>query len=44
MAASVAVRAIGPAVSWLKAIGMIPCCATRPTVGFSPTRLFRPDG
>ena len=30
-------RAIGPAVSWLWAIGMIPARLTRPTVGFMPT-------
>ena len=30
-------RAIGPAVSWLCAIGTIPSRLTRPTVGLSPT-------
>src|SRR5439155_21751938 len=36
-AASATVRAMGPAVSWLWAIGMIPARLTRPTVGFMPT-------
>src|SRR5215471_3386442 len=41
MATSVTVRAIGPAVSWLWAMGIMPCCETRPTVGLRPTmRLF----
>ena len=31
-------RAIGPAVSWLCAIGMMPLRLTRPTVGLMPTR------
>ena len=39
-AASDAVRAIGPAVSWLAAIGMIPPRLTSPTVGFMPTMPF----
>ena len=30
-------RAIGPAVSWLCATGMIPARLTRPTVGLMPT-------
>ena len=38
IAASVTVRAIGPAVSWLWAIGMIPLRLTSPIVGFIPTR------
>lgn len=38
------VRAIGPAVSWLCEIGMIPLRLTRPTVGFSPTSPFDDDG
>ena len=33
-------RVIGPAVSWLAAIGMIPARLTRPTVGFTVTKLF----
>ena len=37
IAASVTVRAIGPAVSWLCAIGMIPVRLTSPSVGFIPT-------
>src|SRR5260370_39397963 len=37
MAASVTVRVIGPAVSWLAAIGTTPCRLIRPTVGLIPT-------
>jgi hypothetical protein len=37
MAASVTVRAIGPAVSWLAAMGMMPAWEISPTVGFRPT-------
>ena len=37
-AASDTVRVIGPAVSWLLEIGMMPSRLTRPTVGFRPTR------
>src|SRR6185436_13908290 len=37
IAASLTVRVIGPAVSWLCAIGMIPARLTRPTVGLRPT-------
>src|SRR3954453_11289575 len=44
MAASVTERAIGPAVSWLCEIGMIPACDTSPTVGFSPTTELRAEG
>src|SRR6266550_487780 len=44
IAASVTVRHIGPAVSWLCAIGMTPERLTRPTVGFSPTSELAPDG
>ncbi len=44
IAASVTVRHIGPAVSWLCAIGMMPERLTRPTVGFNPTSEFAPDG
>ena len=36
-AASATVRAIGPAVSWLCAIGMMPALLTRPSVGLMPT-------
>ena len=36
-AASATVRHIGPAVSWLWAMGMIPARLTSPTVGLSPT-------
>src|SRR6188474_2471568 len=36
-AASATVRAIGPAVSWLCEIGMMPARLTRPTVGLIPT-------
>ncbi len=36
-AASATVRAIGPAVSWLCAIGTIPVRLTRPSVGLMPT-------
>ena len=37
-AASVTVRAIGPAVSWDIEIGMMPLRLTTPTVGLRPTR------
>src|SRR5713226_3401731 len=37
MAASVTVRVIGPAVSWLAAIGTTPCRLISPTVGLMPT-------
>src|SRR5690625_2401850 len=37
MAASVTLRAIGPAVSWLWLIGTMPARLTRPTVGLMPT-------
>ena len=43
-AASVTVRVIGPAVSCEWAIGMIPFCATSPSVGFSPTTPLLPAG
>src|SRR6185436_13324876 len=36
-AASLTVRAMGPAVSWLCAIGMMPARLTRPIVGLMPT-------
>ncbi len=38
------VRHIGPAVSWLCAIGMMPSCDKRPTVGLSPTTRLLPAG
>src|SRR2546425_3101216 len=44
IAASVTVRAIGPAVSWLWAIGTIPDRLTRPTVGLIPTIPFAVAG
>src|SRR5213079_2604951 len=37
VAASATLRAIGPAVSWLWAMGMTPARLTRPTVGLIPT-------
>src|SRR5438045_5580123 len=37
-AASATVRAIGPAVSWLCAMGTMPVRLTRPSVGLMPTR------
>ena len=40
MAASRTSRVIGPAVSWLAEIGMMPERLTRPTVGFRPTSPF----
>ena len=40
MAASRTVRAIGPAVSWVCEMGMMPLRLTRPTVGFKPTNPF----
>ncbi len=44
IAASRTLRHIGPAVSWLCAMGMIPARLTRPSVGFTPTRPFPDDG
>src|SRR5213080_5457199 len=44
IATSVTVRHIGPAVSWLCAIGIIPSCETNPTVGLSPTLRLFPEG
>ncbi len=35
---------IGPAVSWVWDIGMMPCWGTRPTVGLKPTRPFTLEG
>ena len=43
-AASLTVRAIGPAVSWLCEIGMMPALPTSPTVGLMPTRPLTADG
>src|SRR5215813_14344489 len=43
-AASLTVLAIGPAVSWLCAIGTIPARLTRPIVGLIPTNEFADDG
>src|SRR5438046_2686253 len=44
IAASRTVRAIGPAVSWLCAIGTMPLRLTRPSVGLMPTRPLVVDG
>src|SRR2546426_995922 len=44
MAASRTVRVMGPAVSWLCAIGMMPARLTRPSVGLMPTIPFAEDG
>src|SRR3954453_11807285 len=44
MAASRTVRAIGPEVSWLCAIGMIPARLMRPRVGLIPTKPDADDG
>jgi hypothetical protein len=44
MAASRTVRAIGPAVSWLCEIGIIPDLLTSPTVGLIPTNPFAEAG
>src|SRR5882724_6670469 len=44
IATSVTVRHIGPAVSWLCAIGIIPSCETSPTGGLSPTLRWFPEG
>src|SRR3954447_10751828 len=43
-AASATVRVIGPAVSWLWAIGTIPLRLTRPSVGLMPTSPLLFDG
>ena len=40
MAASVTVRAIGPAVSWSAVMGMIPWRLMRPTVGLTAASMF----
>src|ERR1700682_6406813 len=44
IAASLTVRVIGPAVSWLCAIGMIPALLIRPTVGLIPTMPLAEEG
>src|SRR5690349_9347425 len=44
MAASVTVRAIGPAVSWLWPIGMMPSCDSSGRLGLMPTTRLLPDG
>src|SRR5436305_15305950 len=44
IAASRTVRAIGPEVSWLCAIGMMPARLTRPSVGLIPTKPDADDG
>src|ERR1700689_1203071 len=44
VAASATVRPIGPAVSWLWEIGIIPARLTSPTVGLIPTIPFADDG
>ena len=44
MAASATVRANGPAVSWLAAIGTMPEREMRPSVGFTPTTEFQLAG
>jgi hypothetical protein len=44
MAASRTLRLIGPAVSWLWAMGMIPARLTSPSVGLRPTMPFAEDG
>src|SRR5918911_4200930 len=44
IAASRTVRAIGPAVSWLCAMGMMPARLTTPSVGLMPTIPHVPEG
>src|ERR1700688_88413 len=44
MARSRVVRAMGPGVSWLCAMGMMPQRLSNPSVGFMPTRPFAEDG
>ena len=44
MFASVTVRVIGPAVSWLCAMGMMPSAGTIPMGGLMPTTRLLPDG
>ena len=43
-AASVTVRAIGPAVSWSAVMGTMPWRLTRPSVGLMPTSMFALEG
>src|SRR3954467_3240700 len=43
-AASVTLRAIGPAVSWSALIGITPARLHNPSVGLMPTSPFAPDG
>ena len=43
-AASVTLRAIGPAVSWSAEIGITPARLSSPRVGLMPTIPFAPDG
>src|ERR671936_478362 len=43
-AASVTLRAIGPAVSWLALIGTTPARLHNPSVGLIPTSPLAPDG
>src|SRR3954447_12512130 len=43
-AASRTLRAMGPAVSWLTEMGMIPARLTSPTVGLTPTTPHTVDG
>ena len=43
-AASATVRAIGPGVSWLCAIGTMPVRLNRPSVGLMPTSALLLDG
>jgi hypothetical protein len=43
-AASVTLRAIGPAVSWSAVIGTTPARLRRPSVGLMPTTALAPDG
>ena len=44
IAASRTVRAIGPVLSWLWAMGMTPPRLCSPIVGLMPTRQLRDDG
>src|SRR5687767_9015727 len=44
IAPSATVRIIGPAVSWLCAIGMMPLRLTNPNVGLMPTSEFADEG
>src|SRR5262245_40954294 len=44
MAASVTVRVMGPAVSWVLEMGIMPERLTSPTVGLIPTMPFTDEG